>query len=92
MKNDIVYVTGHRHPDSDSIDLAIVHALFKQKQGVPAVACRLGELNVESEYLLNHFHFEVPILLEDARVTLDEIDLDDLVTFSSDTLIFESLR
>ena len=92
MKNDIVYVTGHRHPDSDSIVSAIAYSLFKQRQGIPAVACRLGEMNAESEYLLNRFHFEKPLLLEDARVTLDEIDLDDPVTFSPDTTIYEALE
>ena len=29
MKKDIVYITGHRHPDSDSIISAIAYALFK---------------------------------------------------------------
>ena len=92
MKNDIVYVTGHRHPDSDSIVSAIAYSLFKQKQGIPSVPCRLGELNAESEYLLNRFHFEKPFLLEDARVTLDEIDLDEPVTFSPNTTIYEALE
>ena len=60
MKKDIVYITGHRHPDSDSIISAIAYALFKQRKGIRAIPCRLGELNAETKYLLNRFGFEEP--------------------------------
>ena len=49
MKKDIVYITGHRHPDSDSIISAIAYALFKQRKGIRAIPCRLGELNAETK-------------------------------------------
>ena len=40
---DIIYVTGHKNPDSDSICAAYAYAEFKNKIGdVETVACRLG--------------------------------------------------
>ena len=34
MEQDRVYVTGHKHPDSDSIAAAIGYAFFKRANGV----------------------------------------------------------
>ena len=42
-----VYITGHRHPDTDSIVSAIAYALLLQRKGMDAVPCRLGKINAE---------------------------------------------
>ena len=92
MKKDVIYITGHRNPDSDSIVAAIAYALFKQRKGVEAIPCRLGKLNPETKYLLDRFGFEEPMLFEDARATLDEIDMDEPLTISPNTTIYEALQ
>ena len=74
--NQAIHVTGHKHPDTDSICSAIAYANLKRKQGLEAIACRLGEVNHETRYILNRFGFEEPKVLNDARMTLSEIDLD----------------
>ena len=89
---EIVYVTGHLHPDTDSIASAIAYAFFKRAMGVRAVACRLGKINAESDYLLKRFGFEAPMLLKDARVTLSEIQLDPPGCIHPEMTIFESLQ
>ena len=49
MKN-IIYVTGHKNPDSDSICAAYGYAEFKNKTGeIPAVPVRLGNVNRETQ-------------------------------------------
>lgn len=88
--NQAIHVTGHKHPDTDSICSAIAYAALKRKQGLDAIACRLGEVNHETAYILNRFGFEEPKVLNDARMTLSEIDLDEPVTISPDTTIFEA--
>lgn len=90
--NDTVYVTGHQHPDTDSVASAIGYAFYKRTQGIRAIPCRLGTLNAETRYLLQRFHFEEPMLLTDARVKLSEIRLDPLTYIKPDTTIMESLR
>ena len=92
MKKDTVYITGHKHPDSDSVVSAIAYASFKRRKGIPAVPCRLGKLNAETSYLLERFGFEEPMLFEDARATLDEVDLDEPFTISPDTTFYEALQ
>lgn len=92
MKKDVIYITGHRHPDSDSIVAAIAYTLFKQRKGISAIACRLGEVNSETRYLLERFGFQEPMLFEDARATLDEIDMDEPLMVSAQTTIYEALQ
>ena len=93
MKNsEKIYITGHRHPDSDSIVSAIAYTELKKRKGFDAVACRLGALNPETKYLLERFGFDEPILFEDARSTLAEIALDPPITITSTTTIQEALE
>ena len=74
--NNTIYVTGHRHPDTDSICAAISYANLLRLLGSDAVALRQGPLNEETKFVLKKFHQENPLLLTDARFTLSDIDLD----------------
>ena len=87
-----IYVTGHKHPDTDSVASAIAYAYLKNQQGVDCVACRLGELNDETKYLLDRFGFVAPYYLKDARVSLSDIALDDPLCVHPDTTIYETLQ
>ncbi len=90
--NDMIYVTGHKHPDTDSIASAIAYAELKTRQGVAAMPCRLGKCNEETKYLLKRFHFEEPMLFEDARATLQEINMDEPLTVSMNATMYETLQ
>jgi len=85
-----IYITGHKHPDSDSICSAIAYARLKQIQGADAVACRLGEINRETKYILDKFGVEEPMILDDARMTLQEIEIDSPLTIFPETTIYEA--
>ncbi|HAB93990.1 MAG TPA: putative manganese-dependent inorganic diphosphatase [Lachnospiraceae bacterium] len=91
MEQDRVYVTGHKHPDTDSVAAAIGYAFYKRANGIKAVPCRLGKLSAETKYLLDRFGFEQPMLLEDARYKLGEIDLDEPVSISPDKTLREAI-
>ena len=92
MEQNRVYVTGHRHPDTDSIAAAIGYAFYKRANGIKAIPCRLGKLSAETKYLLERFGFEQPMLLEDARFKLGEINLDEPVSIAPDKTLFEAIR
>ena len=87
-----VYITGHRHPDMDSIASAIAYALLLQRKGMDAVPCRLGKINAETKWLLERFGFEAPMLFEDARATIREIEMDPPLIITPDTTIYETLQ
>ena len=89
---ETIYITGHQHPDTDSIASAIAYAFYKKANGISAVACRLGPVNAESRYLLERFGFPEPVLIKDARVRLSEIELDPLTYIGPETTIYESLQ
>lgn len=58
------YIFGHKNPDTDSITSSLVMANFEKKIGnKDAVACRLGNINKETEYALNHLKVEAPELI-----------------------------
>lgn len=65
--DNTIYVVGHKNPDTDSIGSAIGYAAFKNAAGGAAyVPRRAGNINPETEFVLNRFGADVPELLEDA--------------------------
>lgn len=76
---DIIYVTGHKNPDSDSICAAYAYAEFKNKIGdVETVACRLGNPNQETQYILDYFNAEAPILLKTVKLKVEDLQFDNI--------------
>ncbi|MDS0296084.1 manganese-dependent inorganic pyrophosphatase [Halogeometricum luteum] len=64
------YVIGHRKPDTDTVCAALAYAELKQEQGEEGVsAARAGDLNPETEFVLDYWDVEAPALLEDATGT-----------------------
>ena len=69
VSNNKVYVVGHKNPDTDSICSAIAYANLKSKvTGEDYSPRRAGQLNEETQYVLEHFQVEPPKLLSDLRV------------------------
>ena len=59
------YIFGHKNPDTDSITASLVMADFERKLGNTEVeACRLGDINKETEYVLNYLGIEAPKYIE----------------------------
>ena len=59
------YVFGHKSPDSDTITSSIVMANLENQLGnSEAQAYRLGNINKETEFILNYLNLEAPELLE----------------------------
>lgn len=56
------YVVGHKIPDSDSICGAIALAYLKNQIGEEVIPARLGELSPETQFILDKFGFEAPLL------------------------------
>ena len=62
------YIFGHKNPDTDSITSSLVMADFEKKLGnTEAKACRLGNVNKETEYVLNYLKIEAPELIENVE-------------------------
>ena len=71
-----VYVVGHKNPDTDSICSAIAYAALKTKvTGRVHEPRRAGQLNEETQYVLEHFHVKAPRLLTDLREQIKDVEL-----------------
>ncbi|MCD7808304.1 MAG: putative manganese-dependent inorganic diphosphatase [Erysipelotrichaceae bacterium] len=82
---EVVFVTGHKNPDSDSICSAIAYANFLFRIGrYNAVPVRLGEINKETEYILKRFHTEVPVIMKSAKQTVEDLEYDKATVFSKE--------
>ncbi|MBQ6819909.1 MAG: putative manganese-dependent inorganic diphosphatase [Clostridium sp.] len=82
---DVVYVTGHRNPDSDSICAAYAYAEFKNKTGdLPAIPVRLGQVNRETQYILDYFGVEAPQFLKTVKLKVGDLNFDKITPVSPD--------
>lgn len=71
-----VYVVGHKNPDTDSICSAIVYAALKTKlTGRTYEARRAGQLNEETQYVLERFGVKVPKILYDLKEQIKDVEL-----------------
>ncbi len=71
-----VYVIGHKNPDTDSICSAIAYAALKTKlTNSPYEARRAGQLNEETQYVLERFGVKVPKLISDLREQIKDVEL-----------------
>ena len=83
MKNKI-YITGHKNPDTDSICSAMALAELKNKMGYDAEAIRLGEINRETEFVLDYFGAEKPRLKTSIMPQIRDLDMDGAYCVSPD--------
>ncbi|MCL2853505.1 MAG: putative manganese-dependent inorganic diphosphatase [Defluviitaleaceae bacterium] len=75
MKSPI-YVFGHKNPDTDSICSTIAYVQLKRKIGIEnVIACRLGKLSRETRFVLEYFGVDEPILIDNMRMKLRDLDL-----------------
>lgn len=81
MENKVL-IFGHKSPDTDTICSSLVKEILDKKNGLNNTkAVRLGELNKETEYVLNYAGIEVPELIKEVEegqevVLIDHNDFD----------------
>jgi manganese-dependent inorganic pyrophosphatase len=71
----IIYVTGHRNPDTDSISAAIGYAELKRRLDPrnEYVPVRLGEVNAQTAWVLEQSGAQAPALLEHIRLRVCDV-------------------
>ena len=83
-KEKIIYVIGHKNPDTDSICSAMASADLKNKISARQVAdehadrvvykaVRAGHLNQETRYVMKAFDVTAPTYMRDARTQIKDI-------------------
>ncbi len=63
-----IYIFGHKNPDTDSICSSLVSEILYKKSGISNVeARRLGNVNKETQYILDYLKIQAPELLENVE-------------------------
>ena len=70
----MIYIFGHKKPDTDSVTSAIALSYLKNKLGLKAQPRILGKINEETKFVLDYFEMEVPKLLQDVKLQIKDID------------------
>lgn len=82
---DVIYITGHKNPDSDSICAAIAYSDFKNKTGeTKAIPLRLGELSRETNFILDYFGVKEPQLATTMKLQVSDLTFDNIAPISPD--------
>ena len=78
-KND-VYVIGHKNPDTDSICSALSYSWLKnaiaERDGLDYkyIPARAGQVNEETQYVLDHFQVDPPAFISDIRPQVADLE------------------
>ncbi len=72
-----ICVVGHKNPDTDSVCAAISYAYLKNHTDSPYhfIPARAGEINAETQFVLDYFHVETPALLENIGTRVKDMDI-----------------
>lgn len=77
--NQKIYVVGHKNPDTDSICSAICYAELKRRiTGEVYEARRAGNVNEETQYVLDYFGVEAPEFLPNVYTQVKDIQIQKL--------------
>jgi len=74
-KGRITYICGHKNPDTDSVCSAICYAWLKNLTGSGTYkACRAGEINNETRYVLERLGIEQPKLITSVKTQVRDVE------------------
>ena len=76
-KQEKIFVIGHKNPDTDSICSAIAYCDIKNRttQDSKYIAKRAGQINEETEYVLNRFGVQPPGYLSNIGTQVKNMDI-----------------
>lgn len=88
-----VYVVGHRNPDTDSICSAIAYAELRRLQGMSNVQpARAGNINQQTEYVLDRLGMPIPELLADVHPRIKDVVTEEVVTIHESTPMSKAIE
>jgi manganese-dependent inorganic pyrophosphatase len=72
----MIYVFGHKNPDTDSVTSAVALSNFKNKLGYQSTPCILGDPNKETKHILDYFEVDSPMILENVKTQIKDLNYD----------------
>ncbi len=86
MKHTLIF--GHKIPDTDSVCAAITLSNLKNKLNESSIPYILGEINRETQFVLDYFEVETPKLLKNVKLQINDLNYDKIEPFKPEYPIF----
>jgi manganese-dependent inorganic pyrophosphatase len=86
---DHIYVFGHKNPDTDTICAAIAYAHLKNTVQPVHIPARLGDINRETRFVLEHFGVPEPIFLPHVYVRAQDIMTPNPITAPAEATVYD---
>ena len=84
------YIFGHKKPDTDSVTAAISLSYLKNKMGMDTEPRVLGELNKETQFVLDYFKIAQPKFLNDVKVQIEDVPFRRDIMINEEASIYEA--
>lgn len=70
---EVIYVFGHKKPDTDAVCGSIALSYLKNQMGLKTEPRILSEINLETAYVLDKFKVPVPKYLNDVKTQIKDV-------------------
>ncbi len=89
-----IYVIGHKNPDTDAICSAIAYSKLKNRidPNNTYIPARCGNINKQTEFVLNKVNVEPPILLNDVYPRVSDIMTKPPIALNKNAPLFEVMQ
>lgn len=88
----MIYVFGHKNPDTDSTVSAIGLSRLKNALGMDTKPFVLGKINREAAFVLDYFDVEAPKLLEEVNPQVSDLNFDKMTTLKPEDSILKAYQ
>lgn len=88
--SEVIHIIGHKNPDTDSIAASLAYAELKNALKENAIACRIGDINPETAFVLKRFHVQEPVYIQNAKVKLYDVPFDEAIILPKEATIREA--
>lgn len=88
-----IYVIGHRNPDTDSICSALAYTQLRRLEGLSnVVAARAGNINHQTQFVLDALGVEVPELLTDVYPRVRDVVTEPAVSIHTEAPLSRAIE
>ena len=84
------FIFGHKSPDTDSVCASISLSYLKNQLGFDTEPRVLGDLNKETNFVLNYFKFPEPKFLNDVKVQIKNMKYNKKAMINENASIYET--
>ena len=88
-----IYITGHRNPDTDSICATLAYSyLMEHRTEYDVQPIRLGEINRETQFVLNYFQVDPPRFKDSIKPQVRDLRMDKGITIASSLSLYKAMK